>query len=300
MMQEQQDLNMSQATFDQSKYVTSEQQYGGGVTFVGSQGISENYRSYLQSWGQGKPTATSSIMHKQTTATKLAQYFEKRNASKSVTDRGNRFTGNLSNRRHKSQQRQIKGLNNLQDFRSKQVDGIKISRLNDLAQREDGNPLLKYQATKDRRTTLQPSGGVQTQILAQFNAEAKFQVEAIQDFSCKGSLYNHTQYKALQSDRVSRLPLKKLVGHQTILLPDKLQARGDYEGVTRPSQVQLSRNQMHQESATNESTDKASLAKMSKLLKEARHSRSPFSVYVKAQDMKNPSQAQTARERSQE
>ena len=124
--------------------MTSEQQYGGGITFVGSQGISENYRSYLQSWGQGKPTATSSIIQKQTTATKLAQYFEKRNASKSVTDRGNRFTGNLTSRRHKSQQRQIKGLNNLQDIRSKHVDGIKISRLNDLASREDGNPLLKY------------------------------------------------------------------------------------------------------------------------------------------------------------
>ena len=65
--------------------------------------------------------------------------------------------------------------------------------MNDLATREDGNPLLKYQqekGMKDRRSTMQPTGGVQTQILAQFNAEAKFQVDAIQDFSCKESLYN--------------------------------------------------------------------------------------------------------------
>lgn len=148
----------------------------GGLNFANSTtgGISDNYQAYLQSWGQGKPTATSSIYRKLPTASKMAHYLEQRNQCKSVTDRTSRMAGNLSSRRHKSQQRQLKGLNNLQDFRSERVDGIKISRLNDLATRVDGNPLLMYQPFRDRRTTMQPVGGVQTQVLAQFNAEAKF------------------------------------------------------------------------------------------------------------------------------
>ena len=54
--------------------------------------------------------------------------------------------------------------------------------MNDLASREDGNPLSyinALKAEKEKYGPTYPPGGVQTQHLEQFNAEAKYQVEAI-------------------------------------------------------------------------------------------------------------------------
>ena len=57
-----------------------------------------------------------------------------------------------------------------------------------------------------------PAGGVKTAYLAQFNAEAKFQVEAIQDFTCKDSLFNKVEGVSSQANVASRIPLKSLIG----------------------------------------------------------------------------------------
>ena len=103
-------------------------------------------------------------------------------------------------------------------MKSSHVDGIKISRLNDLAQKEDAsNPLARYnkiQQERDRRraSVQPPSGGVKTAYLEQFNAEAKFQVDAIQDFACKDSLYKKNEGVLTNVNAASRIPLKSLIG----------------------------------------------------------------------------------------
>ena len=95
------------------------------------------HRSNLgNNWREGKPSVTS---------TRMTKYFERRKQSKSVVGQTTSGGGpnTMSNRRHNSTQRQIKGLYNLGDIKSSQLDGIKISRLNGLGQQEDstGNPL---------------------------------------------------------------------------------------------------------------------------------------------------------------
>ena len=57
----------------------------------------------------------------------------------------------MYHKKSKNQQRQIKGLSNLGEFKSKHIDGIKISRLNDLASKEDGNPLAKMHKLQHER-----------------------------------------------------------------------------------------------------------------------------------------------------
>ena len=49
-------------------------------------------------------------------------------------------------------------------------------------------------------------------------------MDAIQDFTCKKSLYNRTQGFAKRDDTLTRMPLKKLIGRQTILMPSKLRS----------------------------------------------------------------------------
>jgi len=63
----------------------------------------------------------------------------------------------------------MKGLLNLGDIRSQRIDGIKISRLNNLGTKEDGNPLDKFnklQQMQEKRSSLLYVGGVQTQVLS--------------------------------------------------------------------------------------------------------------------------------------
>jgi len=71
-------------------------------------------------------------------------------------------------KRQKSRQRQMKDVFNLGEMRSKQVSGIKVSRLNDLNQKEDGNPFAKFsrlQQEQEKKTAVLLTGGVTTQLV---------------------------------------------------------------------------------------------------------------------------------------
>ena len=78
-------------------------------------------------------------------------------------------------------------------MKSTKVDGIKISRLNELGMKDAGNPIAEYNKhfqREEMRTETMRAGAIQTKFLSDFNAEAKVQLEAIQDFSCNESLFN--------------------------------------------------------------------------------------------------------------
>lgn len=62
----------------------------------------------------------------------------------------------------------MKDVFNLGEMRSKQVSGIKVSRLNDLNQKEDGNPFAKFsrlQQEQEKKTAVLLTGGVTTQLV---------------------------------------------------------------------------------------------------------------------------------------
>ena len=70
----------------------------------------------------------------------------------------------------------------MKDMASTKVDGIKISRLNEIGKMESGNPMAEYNKhfkNEAIRTETMRAGAVQTKFLSDFNAEAKVQLEAI-------------------------------------------------------------------------------------------------------------------------
>lgn len=101
----------------------------------------------------------------------ITQCFDKRSLSKSIGNNIHSRFNQLSNqhKRYKSQQRQLKGIVTLGEIKSKQVQNIKISRLNDLAMKEEnGNPLMLHNKIKQEielRSSTQPVGGVKTHYL---------------------------------------------------------------------------------------------------------------------------------------
>lgn len=63
----------------------------------------------------------------------------------------------------RQRQRQIKDVFNLGDLRSKNLSNIKVSILNDLGTKEDGNPLIalnKIQNELEQRKLVMKTGGV--------------------------------------------------------------------------------------------------------------------------------------------
>ena len=114
---------------------------------------------------------------------------------------------------------------NLGNLQSERLKNIKISRLNELGVQEEGNPLdhlNKLQWEHDQRTQILLLGGEQTKVLQNLNTQFKYQVEAIQDFSCRESRYNMTEGFGRQPGAKSLMSLKKLIGRQAILFPEKL------------------------------------------------------------------------------
>ena len=93
-------------------------------------------------------------------------------------------------------------------------------------------------------------------------------MEAIQDFSGKESLFNYqSQYNV--KEVASRMPLRKLIGKQTILMPERMAPSDNMQGSqTGPRQ---SRNANYQETMTQESqetVDKLSMTMMHQLVSD--------------------------------
>ena len=87
---------------------------------------------------------------------KTGSIFDKRSKKNKLAALDSMINGALHKKRYKTQQRQIKGLNDLNEITPSMLSGIKISRLNNLGAQEEnqGNKLAritKIEIDEDRR-----------------------------------------------------------------------------------------------------------------------------------------------------
>lgn len=124
------------------------------------------------------------------------------------------YTAKRNAKRNKGQ---IKDIFNLGDQRSQypNLKDIRVSRLNELGKKEDGNPLHEFnqiQEIQEKRNSILQVGGVHTKALANLNYQVKYQADIINDFACKASRFNSTDVS--RPGEQQRMTLKKLIGRQ--------------------------------------------------------------------------------------